>query len=152
MSVKWIQWGVFMVVGVVVLGGNVNAGHAERHERHQKMREPQNKHRDMHPRHHEKQKAFYQKRKEAIEAKKEMWIEKQHDRKLKDLDVWKEKRTEKCAGDQTCVDRSQKIYDERKTHIEKQYEKRSHAAEPATTKEHQTPEEVQTTPETSPSK
>ena len=40
---------------------------------------------------------------------------------------WKNKRIEKCAGDQKCLDRAEKIYSKRKEQIDKQHEARLRA-------------------------
>ena len=107
---KQIHVGVVVAVGVVMLGGSVQA-------RHQKIREPQQKSRDRHPNHYEKKK-----RKEGVEAGGKMLIEKQYENKLKNIDAREKKEIEKCAGDQTCIDRSQEFYDQQKAQSQKNFD------------------------------
>lgn len=94
----------------------------ERRQRVEKMREvQQSRASERHKSHHETHHKSIEKREAGIKG--------QYDRKIDHLGKWKTKHTEKCAGDQTCLDRVSRIYEKRKAQINKQHEKRTMALE-----------------------
>jgi len=115
---------VFMISWEVLARGKGSGGGARghSHEVHGKSHHGEN------DAQHESKKSEENKKHFAEASKRQADnIAKQNERKLADLDAWKTKRIEKCAGDQKCLDRAEKIYSKRKEQIDKQHEARLRA-------------------------